>query len=421
MEPSNGYSQMSTLDDSQAFNVGGEYQFSEPYTTTTSTANNNTQLDTEIQSWEHLLGEKIGLTNSYPNSPPTEGTGDQSVKMGFSPQGDSFNFKRSSPTEKLNPETDYETLVRAKNLYYDPEPKVIRKSSTANPVVYNQNIMVRFLQPPPVPQGPLIIREVRAPQPPPPPPLVIRQHPPPPLSPPPIILREKPPSIPSMMTAKVITKTLPPIPPPPRSVIIENLPRLPPKPRDVIIERWIPYESIYKRPVIVHRAKEAKPYPPPKNIIITYEPIQTCIVRQFQRLGVTPEDPTNYSKNYGDSLLDSDQLLAQIKELGINVDLSPPPLFNNSQQDLLNNTDALYNKSTNNSPQKQLYGEVNNINMNYAPTFENLIQGTKLTRRVAESNVQKIGNEQFKFFPNNGEDLTSQFAHFGISPETIPY
>lgn len=62
---------------------------------------------------------------------------------------------------------------------------------------------------------------------------------------------------------------LPPVPPPPRTVIVEKLPPLPPKPRDIIIERWIPYEaSTYKRKVVVQRA-EFKPHPPPRNIIIT--------------------------------------------------------------------------------------------------------------------------------------------------------
>lgn len=65
----------------------------------------------------------------------------------------------------------------------------------------------------------------------------------------------------------VITKTLPPLPIPPRSVIIERLPPLPPKPHDVIVERWLPYRTTEKRKVIVQRAP-----PPvvqaPRNIII---------------------------------------------------------------------------------------------------------------------------------------------------------
>lgn len=116
---------------------------------------------------------------------------------------------------------------------------------------------------------------------------VIRQRAPPPLSPPPLILRERPPPIPpivaglshfprniplnfSLHLAQVVTKSLPPLPPPPRSVVIEKLPALPPKPRDIIIERWIPYESTQQqRKVIVQRAEGAKSYPPPRNVIIT--------------------------------------------------------------------------------------------------------------------------------------------------------
>ncbi len=53
-------------------------------------------------------------------------------------------------------------------------------------------------------------------------------------------------------------------------MIVEKLPPLPPKPRDIIIERWIPYQSTtQKRKVIVQRAEELKPYPPPRNVIIT--------------------------------------------------------------------------------------------------------------------------------------------------------
>lgn len=71
------------------------------------------------------------------------------------------------------------------------------------------------------------------------------------------------------LATQVITKTLPPIPPPPRSVIIEKLPPLPAKPPDVLIERWIPYEATTKRKVIVERAEQPEAYPPPKNVIIT--------------------------------------------------------------------------------------------------------------------------------------------------------
>ncbi|CAF4083036.1 unnamed protein product, partial [Didymodactylos carnosus] len=65
----------------------------------------------------------------------------------------------------------------AQGLFQDSNPQIIRKPAPGGGVTYKQNILVRFLQPPPVPPpGPLIIKEVRPPQPPAPPPLVVRQR-----------------------------------------------------------------------------------------------------------------------------------------------------------------------------------------------------------------------------------------------------
>lgn len=52
-----------------------------------------------------------------------------------------------------------------------------------------------------------------------------------------------------------------------------------------------------------------------------YDQVETRIIRQFERLGVTMEDPERYSLRYADSLLDTDQLLAQAKQLGITEDI----------------------------------------------------------------------------------------------------
>ncbi|CAF4707265.1 unnamed protein product, partial [Rotaria magnacalcarata] len=60
---------------------------------------------------------------------------------------------------------------------------------------------------------------------------------------------------------------------------------------DIIIERWIPYGAQPKRKTIVQRAEAAKEYAKPRNIIFQYEPVQVRVIRQFQRLGVTPENP----------------------------------------------------------------------------------------------------------------------------------
>lgn len=64
------------------------------------------------------------------------------------------------------------TADQPAGLFFDPNPEIIRKPQMIAPIIYKQNITIKFLKPPPIPQGPLIIREVRPPQPPPPPPLV---------------------------------------------------------------------------------------------------------------------------------------------------------------------------------------------------------------------------------------------------------
>ncbi|KAL7676836.1 hypothetical protein ACOME3_003084 [Neoechinorhynchus agilis] len=105
----------------------------------------------------------------------------------------------------------------------DPCPIVIRKLLAKNGTHLRQNVIVRYFRPPKLPTpGPLIIREIRAPQIPPAPPLVIRQRPPnPPSNIQPLILRERPPLPPKVDTqAKIITKKLPPLPPPARQLIL---------------------------------------------------------------------------------------------------------------------------------------------------------------------------------------------------------
>ncbi|CAF2867283.1 unnamed protein product [Rotaria sp. Silwood2] len=215
--------------------------------------------------------------------------------------------------------------TNAQGLYQDPNPQIIRRPAQSGQVTYTQNIKIRFLQPPAIPApGPLIIKEVRPPQPPPPPPLVVRQRAPPLPTPPPLILRERPPPVPSSVAAQTVIRKLPALPIPPRSVIIERLPALPAKPRDIIIERWIPYGAMSKRKTIIQRAESIKPYPKPRNVIIQYEAPQVRVVRQFQRLGITAENPQEYVQRYGASLIDSQTLLQQARAVGVVEDISPP-------------------------------------------------------------------------------------------------
>ncbi|CAF1042188.1 unnamed protein product [Adineta steineri] len=228
-------------------------------------------------------------------------------------------------TTQTNTVQRYET--DAQGIFIDPNPQIVRRPAAGGTVAYTQNIRVRFLQPPPIPPpGPLIIKEVRPPQPPPPPPLRLRQQPPPLPQPPPLILREQPPVPPASTASQTIIRRLAAPPVPPRSVIIERLPALPPKPRDIIIERWIPYGVAAKRKVIVQRAAAAQPYPEPRNIVIHYEPIQVRVVRQFQRLDVTQENPVAYAQRYGESLLDTQTLLTQARAAGVVEDISAPAL-----------------------------------------------------------------------------------------------
>ncbi|CAF1336412.1 unnamed protein product [Didymodactylos carnosus] len=213
----------------------------------------------------------------------------------------------------------------AQGLYQDSNPQIIRRPAPGGGVTYKQNILVRFLQPPPVPPpGPLIIKEVRPPQPPAPPPLRIRQRAPPLRSLPPLVLRERPPLPPLPIQSQLVIRRLAALPVPPRSVIIERLPPLPPKPRDVIIERWLPYGRRARRRVILQRAGPARLYPRPRNIVIQYEPIQAQVVRQFQRLGVQAENPHHYVQRYGSSLRDSFSLLQEARHAGVVEDISPP-------------------------------------------------------------------------------------------------
>ena len=90
---------------------------------------------------------------------------------------------------------------------------------------------------------------------------------------------------------------------------------------DIIIERWVPYGAAAKRKTIVQRADAAKEYEKPRNIIIQYEAVQVRIVRQFQRLGVTQENPQAYVQRYGAQLLDVQALLSQARSAGVVEDI----------------------------------------------------------------------------------------------------
>lgn len=134
----------------------------------------------------------------------------------------------------------------------DPNPEIIRKKAS-KPIKYQQKVAVRYLNPPPIKPGDLVIRE-RQTSLPPAPPLLVRQyqHNTQLRTPSPIVLREAPPRPPSVFESKVvrIQNKLPPLP---RRLIVEKLPEAPQKPAPIIIEKWLPYKP-RKVKVIFQRA-----------------------------------------------------------------------------------------------------------------------------------------------------------------------
>ncbi len=96
---------------------------------------------------------------------------------------------------------------------------------------------------------------------------------------------------------------------------------------DIIIERWVPYGAQAKRRTIVQRAAAAQQYAAPRNIIIQYEPVQVRIVRRFERLGVTAENPAAYVARYGATLLDAATLVQQARSAGVVEDIVRIYLF----------------------------------------------------------------------------------------------
>lgn len=90
---------------------------------------------------------------------------------------------------------------------------------------------------------------------------------------------------------------------------------------DIIIERWIPYGASAKRKTVVQRAEAVREYPKPRNIIIQFEASQVRVIRQFQRLGVTQEDPQAYIQRYGAELFDAQTLVQQARAAGVVEDI----------------------------------------------------------------------------------------------------
>jgi hypothetical protein len=119
----------------------------------------------------------------------------------------------------------------------DPNPEVIRKK--LKPVKVQQEIAVKFLNPPPAPKpGDLIIRE-RVSQLPPAPPVVLRSEGQRAQTPSPIVYREQPPKAPSPVPEQTVEVQGQPLAPQARKIVFERLPDQPQKPAPILIEKWL--------------------------------------------------------------------------------------------------------------------------------------------------------------------------------------
>ena len=207
--------------------------------------------------------------------------------------------------------------INAYPINQDAYPEQIRRHNHEH-ITYNQDVAIRYLQPPtPPPPAPVIVREIRAPQLPPVPPLIIQQRPPVPPTPPPIIIRERPPVPPPVEPPQIVNKYLPAPPPPLRKVIIERQAPLPQKPQPVIIEKWLPYKPTPQRRVVVEHAPPLQPNPIQKNTIITYDPPHVDVVKNIRELGTVRVDPHMYALQYGSQLSSSDYVLDTMRRFGV--------------------------------------------------------------------------------------------------------
>jgi hypothetical protein len=228
-------------------------------------------------------------------------------------------YKQSSSNNAIDQLVN-QTMSTKTNEYplnQDPNPEHIRRHNNDR-VTYRQDVAIRYLQPPtPPPPGPVIIREIRAPQPPEAPPLVIRQRPPVPVTPPPIVIRERPPVPPQIEPPRIVSKYLPAPPPPARKVIIERQAPLPQKPQPIIIEKWLPYKPSPERRVVVERAQPLIENPIQKNTVITYDPPHVDLVKNVRDLGTVRVDPHMYTVQYGSNLSSSEYVLNTMTKYGI--------------------------------------------------------------------------------------------------------
>ena len=109
-----------------------------------------------------------------------------------------------------------------------------------------------------------------------------------------------------------------------------------------------------------------------------YEPVQARVVRHVERLGVKIEDPRAYEAMFQTSLLNTEQLLSQVRQFGIDEEL-----ITRGQAEPTMNYDHL---------------------LNFPP-----------------SKSDREGQTTHRLSPVADDDLAAQLAQYGVTLDSIPY
>lgn len=116
----------------------GSIQPSSSFESSRSLVNNN------IIDQAGLSGYEADSQNSFESSSgynSTFATADRTSEQ---------NSAATIQTNSIQQTNEYLSQT-ATNIFNDPNPQIVRRATTEGPVTYQQKILVRFLQPPPVP------------------------------------------------------------------------------------------------------------------------------------------------------------------------------------------------------------------------------------------------------------------------------
>lgn len=217
----------------------------------------------------------------------------------------------------------------------DDEPTVIKKPSKT--IDLKQKISVKYLKPPPVDVGDLVIRQLPDVHEPALPPLIIRQEGKKADEPSRLIIREEPPKRPDSIPEKVITIPGKTIPAPPRKVIVEKLADEPSIPDEIIIEKWLPYEKTIRK--IRYEKSEPILQENPRNMIIIWDAPSIEVERQLNCVGVFDAGPNEYTNPTPECTQDSYYLELAKEAVQAYEQDHPPPV--NKHPRLEGDIDAL--------------------------------------------------------------------------------